>query len=153
MTTKYITNIVPTIAPRLPSAPGDYTSQFIEQYSNVLRIYFNGIDTTFGGILGDTQTVAGSTGAQIVNKPGMLYLAAPYAAFHQDGTTTTTANITNVSTTPIPVVSTTGFPSSGYVLIGTELIQYTSTTSTTFAGTITRGALGTTASEIGRAHV
>jgi hypothetical protein len=42
------------------------------------------------------------------------------------------------------VVSTTGFPSSGYVLIGTEIIQYTATTATTFAGTITRGALATT---------
>mgnify|MGYP003349843360 CR=1 FL=1 len=77
MTNKYITNIVPTVAPRLPAAPSDYTAKFIEQYSNILRIYFNGIDTTFGGILGDTQTVAGSAGSQIVNKPGMVYLAAP----------------------------------------------------------------------------
>ena len=144
MTTKYITNIVPTVAPRLPAAPNDYSSRFIEQYSNVLRIYFNGIDTTFGGILGDTQVVKGSAGNQVVNKPGMIYLAAPQAAFHQDGTTTTTANITNVATTPIPVVSTTGFPSSGYILIDTEIIQYTAIVGNTFAGTITRGALATT---------
>ena len=144
MTSKYITNIVPTVAPRLPAAPNDYAPKFIEQYSNVLRIYFNGIDTTFGGILGDTQVVTGSAGNQIVNRPGMVYLAAPYGAFHQDGTTTTTANITNVSTTPIPVVSTTGFPSSGYLLIGSEIIQYTSIVGNTFDGTITRGALGTT---------
>lgn len=49
------------------------------------------------------------------------------------------------STTPITVDSTTGFPTSGILLIDNELITYTTTTPTTFAGTVTRGASGTVA--------
>lgn len=145
-TSRYITNIIPTVAPRLPSAPNQYDPQFIEQLSNIIRIYFNAVDTTFTGILGDTQIVANSFGAQNTNKPGMVYLASPNGQFHEDGTTTLSSGISNNSTTPISVASTTGFPSSGYILIGTELIQYTAITSTTFEGVITRGVLGTTQS-------
>lgn len=72
------------------------------------------------------------------------FVGGAYGAFHQDGVTTLSADITNNSTTAIQVASTTGFPSSGYILIGKELIQYTTTTATTFDGTITRGVLGTT---------
>jgi hypothetical protein len=72
-------------------------------------------------------------------------LQFPNGAFHQNGTTTLTANMTNVSTTDIQVVSTTGFLSAGGLLIGTELIKYTSKTSTTFSG-ITRGVYGSTKS-------
>ena len=71
-------------------------------------------------------------------------LTFPNGAFYQDGSTTLTTGISNVSTTPIVVASTTGFPSSGWILIGSELISYTTKTATTFDGTITRGVLGTT---------
>ena len=53
--------------------------------------------------------------------------------------------VTASSTTPITVVSTTGFAASGTIWIGTEGITYTSITPTTFGGTITRGAGGLTA--------
>lgn len=33
-----------SIAPRLPAAPTEYDPRFIEQYSNVLRLYFNQLD-------------------------------------------------------------------------------------------------------------
>lgn len=72
------------------------------------------------------------------------FVAGGYGAFHQDGVTTLSADITNNSTTPIQVASTDSFPSSGYILIGNEIIEYASKTSTTFDGTITRGTLGTT---------
>jgi len=67
------------------------------------------------------------------------------------GGVTTGAQITTLngtitsSTTPIVVTSTTGFPTSGTILIDSELITYTSKTSTDFAGTVTRGAFGTVA--------
>ena len=48
-TNRLITNIIPPIAPRLPAATVEWDHRFMEQYSNVLRLYFNGIDTTFGG--------------------------------------------------------------------------------------------------------
>lgn len=67
----------------------------------------------------------------------------PNGAFYQDGYTTLTANMTNVSTTPIQVTSTAGFIDSGGLIIGNELIKYTGKTPTTFTG-ITRGAYGST---------
>lgn len=75
-TSKFITNIIPTIAPRLPSATIQYDPKFQEQHSNVLRLYFNAVDTTFGGMLADTNTAAGTY-------PGGSYLAFPYAAIQR----------------------------------------------------------------------
>jgi hypothetical protein len=115
-------------APNLPLAPELYGRQYQDQFSNVLRLYFNQLDNAF---------------ASLLSPDGGKYLKFPYGAFHQDGTTTLSSSITNVSTTPISVASTTGFPASGWILIESELIQYTGTTSTTFTG-ITRGVLGTT---------
>ena len=63
------------------------------------------------------------------------------SAFHQNGTATLVTSITNNSTTPIVVDSTSSFPSSGYILIGTEIIQYTATTTTTFADTRVAGTI------------
>ena len=126
--------------PNLPVAPGEWNEQFQNQFSNILRLYFNQLS----GLL-----------RELGNTQGGYHLNFPYGAFHQDGVTTLSANITNVSTTPISVASTSGFPSSGYILIGSEIIQYTSKTATTFDGTVTRGVLGTivTGKQIGRAHV
>ena len=49
---------------------------------------------------------------------------------------------TGGSGTAVTVASTTGFPSSGTIAVGNELITYTSTNATNFLG-ITRGAAGT----------
>lgn len=84
-TAKQITNIIPTVAPRLPSATIQYDQKFLEQYSNVLRLYFNGIDTTFGGLLGNSTD---GTGVH----PGGGYLAFPYAAVQRTTNKTFTAN-------------------------------------------------------------
>ena len=69
----------------------------------------------------------------------------PYGAFQSESNTPLTGSMTNVSTTPIAVGSTTGYTATGALLIGTEFIKYTSITSTTFVG-ITRGAYGSTKS-------
>ena len=84
-TSKQITNILPTIAPRLPTATTQYEQQFQDQYSNVLRLYFNGVDTTFGAILGNTNVGQGS-------RPGGAYLAFPYAAIQRTTDKIFTAN-------------------------------------------------------------
>ena len=116
-------------APNLPYAPGQYESRYHEQLNNVLRLYFNQLSAAL-------QQLSGSQGGSNIS--------FPYGAFHQDGSTTLSTGISNVSTTPINVASTAGFPSSGWILIGNEIIQYTTKTATTFDGTITRGTLGTT---------
>jgi hypothetical protein len=114
--------------PRLPAAPVEYSAQYQEQFINILRLYFNQLQNF-------NQLFATNTGGAL--------LQFPNGAFHQDGATTLTAAMTNVSTTAIQVVSTAQFESAGHLLIGTELIAYTGKTSTTFTG-ITRGVYGTT---------
>lgn len=117
-----------TVAPSLPVATEDYQKQYEDQYSNILRLYFNQIDNY-------TRALASNIGGSLIKFPN--------GAFYQDGYTTLTANMTNVSTAPIQVTSTDGFIDSGGLIIGSELIKYTGKTATTFTG-ITRGAYGST---------
>ena len=116
------------VAPRLLTAPTEYEARYHDQFADVLRLYFNRLDNILG---------------QLETKATTATLLVPYGSFFQDGATTLTANLTNVSTTPIQVVSTTGFAPSGGLLIEDELITYTAKTATTFTG-ITRGVYGTT---------
>lgn len=116
-------------SPNLPIAASQYSQQYTDEYSSVLRLYFNQL-SNFSNSL--------------TNNTGGSLLKFAHGAFHQDGYTTLTGAMTNVSTTAIQVVSTAGFLSSGTLLIGTELVKYTGITSTTFTG-ITRGAYGSTA--------
>ena len=116
------------VNPNLPIAQGEYTRLEEEYFRNVLRLYFNLLSSGLNNLISDT---------------GGQYLRFPYGAFHQDGTTTLTTGISNVSTTPVVVGSTAAFPDAGWFLIEQEIIQYTAKTSTSFTG-ITRGVLGTT---------
>lgn len=120
--------IAPAV-PNLPLGPEEYSRQYQDQLTNVLRLYFNQLHNF-------EQLFTTSTGGSL--------LQFPNGAFYQDGVTTLTTGITNVSTTPIVVASTADFAlSSGGLIIGTEIITYTGKTATTFTG-ITRGAYGTT---------
>lgn len=117
--------------PNLPLAPGQYSSQYQEQFNNVLRLYFNQLNK----IVGQLRTDATSDGST---------LTFPNGAFYQDGVTTLTNSITNVSTADIVVGSTADFAlTTGGIIIGTEIIGYTGKTATTFTG-ITRGMYGST---------
>jgi hypothetical protein len=84
-TPSQVVNILPASAPRLPAATVEYNQQFMDQYSNVLRLYFNGLDTTFGSLLGDSRV-------NTVAKPGGAYLAFPYAAVQRTTDISFTAN-------------------------------------------------------------
>lgn len=123
------TRIINPAPPNLPLGTDQYDRRYQDSYSNVLRLYFNQLKNALSELFGDQ---------------GGRFINFPYGAFHQNGSTTLSANITNVSTTPISVASTSGFPSSGWILIGNEIISYTVKTATTFDGTITRGVFGTT---------
>ena len=116
-------------APNLPLAPEEWDRRYQDQFANVLRLYFNQLSGTL---------------LELGRVNGGRALSFPHGSFFQDGVTTLSANITNVSTTPISVGSTNDLPSSGYILIGSEIISYTAKTATTLDGTITRGVLGTT---------
>jgi hypothetical protein len=110
-----------------------YSPGYFDQYSNVLRLYFNQIDNF-------AQPFTSNTGGS--------YLKFPYGAFSQDGFTTLTNAIPNSSSTAaIVVASTANFASAGTLLIGKELISYTGKTATSFTG-ITRSQYGSS----GAAH-
>ena len=118
-------------APNLPLAPEQWDRRYQDQFANVLRLYFNRIDDFIARL---------STKGTAINGSGIQF---PNGAFYQDGYTTLTANMSNVSTAPIQVASTEGFIDSGGLIIGSEIIKYTGKTATTFTG-ITRGAYGST---------
>lgn len=129
----------------LPVPTPDYSQQYMTQLIRVLGLYFSQLDS-----LTPNQAQSyraddfwGGTFHGIFAGSG-IEMTLPYGSFYQNGHTTLTANITNVSTTPIAVTSTAEFATAGFIIIGNEIIQYTSKTATTFAGTITRGVKGTT---------
>lgn len=78
--TTIINRYRPVVSPRLPAAPNEYDAQFIEQYSNILRLYFNQLDGLTGALLGES---------------GGRYVRFPYGAFHD--TTTQTAAATGTA--------------------------------------------------------
>lgn len=93
-----------------------------------------------------SQTGTGSVSAAPVwTTLSAASINAGYGSFLQDGTTTLTNQISNNSTAPITVGSTTNFHSSGYIIIEQEVIQYVGKSSTQLGTTsITRGVKGTT---------
>ena len=122
-----ITNVPP---PSLPYGTEEYSRKYQDQYSNVLRLYFNQLFNLFATLFSET---------------GGSYIRFPNGAFYQDGATALTGAMTNVSTTPILVGDTSAFAlTAGALIIGTEVIKYTGKTATSFTG-ITRGAYGSTA--------
>ena len=85
--------------------------------------------------------VANATGNAVTVTVGAGIAALYSGAFIFNSSTTLTASINSNSTDPIAVGSTSGFPTAGWIGIGTEVIAYTGTTATTFTG-ITRGVAG-----------
>ena len=99
--------------------------------------------TGFNGATGATGS-SGPTGATGATGPQGATGVSPnvyYGQFIFDNETTLSASINSNTTDPIAVVSTNNFSASGYIRIGSEIIQYTGKTSTSFTG-ITRGVAG-----------
>jgi hypothetical protein len=83
MATNIINRYRPVVQPRLPAAPTEYNAEFIEQYSNILRLYFNQLDNLTGVLLGES---------------GGRFIRFPYGAFSSDQDQTTTANTATLMT-------------------------------------------------------
>jgi hypothetical protein len=76
--------IVPSKAPNLPNAPREgYNAGYFDQFSNVLRLYFNQID---------------NFGASLLNGSGGGSVTFPYGAFSSNQDQTTTANTATLMT-------------------------------------------------------
>lgn len=78
-------NLQTPAVPVLPIATTEYRQQFQDQYTNALRLYFNGLNSTVTGLLGNTK-------AGTALHPGGGYLAFPYAAIQRTTDKTFTAN-------------------------------------------------------------
>lgn len=76
-TPRQILRLQTTVAPRLPDAPRQYDARAQDYLNNVLRLYFNQIDSDFGGLLSDV---------------GGRFLSSPYAAVQRTTNKTFTAN-------------------------------------------------------------
>ena len=78
-----ITDFTNPVAPNLPLAPIQYDRQFQDQFENILRLYYNQLDNSFGSLLGPS---------------GGKYLKFPYGAFSSNQDQTTTANTATLMT-------------------------------------------------------
>jgi hypothetical protein len=84
VTTEY--ELLRVTPPNLPLAPTVYNQDYHEQYSNVLRLYFNQLNKIVGQL---------STGSGSINGSG---IRLPYGAFSSDQDQTTTANTATLMT-------------------------------------------------------
>ena len=72
--------------PRLPSAPAEYTMQYQDQFMNVLRLYFNQINSPVPAVfasagVGTPEVVSGLTLAQpSPTTPGQFVISLPTQA-------------------------------------------------------------------------
>jgi hypothetical protein len=94
-------------APSLPLATTLYSQQYQDQLNNVLRLYFNRLDSLFRQLEADASTSA---------------LRAPYGAF-QDSTTQTAAS----TTVAYPVTFNTTDFSNGVTVVSNSRITVTTT--------------------------
>lgn len=147
---------LPTKAPNLPIAPVDYSQQFQDQFSNVLRLYFNQLDNLTSSFL------SGTFGDSVKFPYGSFYdttsqhdgsTTIPYAIrFNSTDTSSgvyiasravsVTASISTTTLTCTAILSGRFYPSmilSGTgVTAGTYIYLQLSSTATPIAGTQTR---------------
>ena len=159
-TLPYLTSVQSLISNTFPTLTGYARFIICPASSSTTRLLFAS-KLTNKAISGQTIPVEGFVGSTMVcnlqrsvtvgKQPDGDYVNTP-----ADGSAFTTTSILtstaindgsgiNDSVTTITVDSTSGFSSSGYIAIETEIIQYTGTTATTFTG-CTRGSLSTDAS-------
>jgi len=113
MATTIINRYRPVVQPRLPAAPAQYDAQFIEQYSNILRLYFNQLDNLTGVLLGEA---------------GGRYIRFPYGAFHDSTTQTAaatgTAYAVTFNSTDLSNEVTVGSPTSRIVVANAGIYNF-----------------------------
>jgi hypothetical protein len=73
-----LTRVAP---PRLPSAPIIYNAQYQEQYSNILRLYFNRLENVLGQLVANIDTLPVSIGGTNVDAFGRIRVSEPYTLF------------------------------------------------------------------------
>ena len=136
----------------LPNGTGLANADFEDKLFQVLSVP---TPTTFTINSLNQATSAVSTGGSMIVKPyetvgpseqtyGYGFGIGEFGGVVAGALTNTLSSGINDSVSTIPVTSNTGFPTTGTILIGTELITYSGKGTNTFTGA-TREALGTTA--------
>ena len=67
--------------PNLPLAPGQYSSQYQEQFNNVLRLYFNQLNKIVGQLVASQTTLPVSIGGTNLDAFGRLRVSNPLTLF------------------------------------------------------------------------
>jgi len=91
--------LLPSKAPRLLAAPVEYAQRFVDDLTNVLRLYFNQIDNVVSLILGDR-------GGQYINNP--------YGAYQSN----TTQTVVTINTPTLIYLEVTDFENGMYRAVG-----------------------------------
>jgi len=68
-------------APRLPAAPVDYEQRYHDQFADILRLYFNRLDSILGQLVATLDTLPVSIGGTNVDAFGRLRVSQPYSLF------------------------------------------------------------------------
>lgn len=79
VTTEY--DLEKIAAPNLPTAPPEWDSRFQEQFSNVLRLYFNRLDNFFSKFMANISPLPVTVTGQNTDAFGRLRVASPYTLF------------------------------------------------------------------------
>jgi hypothetical protein len=69
------------VAPSLPIAPNIYNSTYQDQYSNILRLYFNRLENLLGQLVATIDTLPVSIGGTNVDAFGRIRVSQPYTLF------------------------------------------------------------------------
>ena len=69
------------VAPSLPVAPAEYERLYQDQYSNILRLYFNRLDNILGQLVATIDTLPVSIGGTNVDAFGRVRVSQPYTLF------------------------------------------------------------------------
>jgi len=79
--------------PALPLAPEIYNRSYQDQLNNVLRLYFNRLDSILGQLSASTQSVISTTVYTVVTLPSAVTSGVGARSFVSDANATTFASI------------------------------------------------------------
>ena len=91
VTSEYEINRV--AAPALPLAPEVYQRSYQDQLNNVLRLYFNRVDSILGQLTAATQSTISTTVYTVVTLPSAATSGVGARSFVSDANATTFASI------------------------------------------------------------
>jgi hypothetical protein len=119
--------LIPPKSPSLPVGPLEYDQRYQDQLLNILRLYFNTLDNTFGSLLGSASGGGGAGGA---------FIRFPYGSFEDTTVQTAPAN-----TAQVMRLNTTTYTNGVSVVAQTAVFTGSIATTNLTVATMTSGAI------------